>query len=263
MYEDRILAFLDILGFSEFIGTTIKDNKEDESKTKMIDNFFEETQEMINKKYHSENILSNTKSASHFSDSIVISYLVTEESGVFHLLADVLFLCVTALQKNFLLRGTIVQGKLYHKENRIFGPALITAAKMEKNMAIFPRIIFDDTILKIAEDFPAKWPSEKEQLRVIKKLILRDFDGLNFINYFDGINYVVGDNYGILVYLKALRNIIIKLREEMSDDLNLKSKYLWLKEKYNTVLNKYKKKNSKNKTESLELSEYLEVTTLL
>ena len=37
----------------------------------------------------------------------------------------------TLLQKGFLIRGGITVGKLYHKENVVFGPALIEAVKIE------------------------------------------------------------------------------------------------------------------------------------
>ena len=265
MYVNRVLAYIDILGFSEFIKTTIGNGIEDESKTKMIDNFFNEAQEMLSKKYPFDDTFVNTKIVTHFSDSFVISYLITEESGIFHLLAEVLFLCVTALQKGFLFRGSIVHDKLYHTESKIFGPALVTASKLEKNMAIYPRIILDDEILYIAEKYPAKWPSKKEQIRVIKKLISKDFDGLNYINYIDGINYIVGEEHGILIYFNQLRTVIINLGKDIDKNISIKSKYLWLKEKYNTVLAKYKKKYSKNKmkTEFPELCEYLENATLL
>jgi hypothetical protein len=270
MYEDRVLAYIDILGFSEAIKKTIKeDGTESLLETQKIDNFFDKAQEELNKYYPSGDTFINSKVARNFSDSIVISYLITEESGIFHLLAEVLFFCTTALQKGFLFRGAIVHDKLYHKENKIFGPAMIKATNLEKNLAIYPRIIFDDEILEIAEKYPAKYPtkcpSKKEQIRVIKKLISKDFDGLNYINYIDGINYIVGEEHGILVHFEKLRTVIINLGKDIDKSISIKSKYLWIKEKYNTVLAEYKKKYSKNKmrTESPKLCDYLENIALL
>ena len=265
MYEDRILAFIDVLGFSKAIKKTIQeDGTENLVETQRIDNLLNEAHKMLSKYYPSDDTFVNTKVTRYFSDSIVISYLITEESGIFHLLAEVLFLCVTALQDGFLFRGAIVHDKLYHKENKIFGPAMIKATNLEKNLAIYPRIILDDEILDIAEKYPAKWPSKNKQLKVIKKLISKDFDGLNYINYFDGINYVVGEENGISVYLKSLRTTIIKLREDMGENISIKSKFLWLKEKYNTVLIEYKRKYSKEnkRLEFPELCDYLENATL-
>jgi len=87
-------------------------------------------------------------------------------------------------------------------------------------------------------------------------MILRDFDGLYYLNYFDIINYIVGPNYGILTYFKSLREVIINLQEKAKVNMQIKSKYLWLKEKYNDLLKKYKRKYCNEKTRN-ELYDYL------
>jgi len=261
MYEDRVLAYFDILGFSEAIKKTIDKDKEIETETKRIDDILENLLD-IKRNASLDKSISN-KVISYFSDCIAISYPMTEESGIFHIICDILFRCLNILQKGFLMRGAITCDKLYHSEEKIFGPAMIKAVEMEKNLAIYPRIITYDTIFSIAEKYPSKLPSKKEQLRVINKLLFKDFDGLYFINYFDGINYVVGDDGGILVYLESLRARITELREKMNNDEKTKSKYLWLKEKYNTVLAYYKRKYNKKETESPKLHEYLEKTILI
>jgi len=236
MYQERILAYIDILGFSAAIKKTINKNEEVEAKTVNIFNILEDINEFKNKKYTGTSI--NSRVVSHFSDCAAISYLKEEKAGVFHILSDIIFLCYGVLQKGFLFRGAITCGKLYHKE-KLFGPAMITAVDMEKNLAIYPRIVLDKEILVIAEEHPSEYPSKKEQLRVIKKLILKDFDGLYYLNYFDAINYIVGQEYGILSYFKPLRKNIIDLQKIAENDMSVKAKYLWLKNKYNTVLKKY------------------------
>jgi hypothetical protein len=48
MYEDRVLAFIDVLGFSGAINNTIKNDTEDETETKRIDNLIKELQWDLN-----------------------------------------------------------------------------------------------------------------------------------------------------------------------------------------------------------------------
>ena len=259
MYQDRVLAFIDVLGFSDKIKNTMKNDKEDETKTEKIYNLFRDAQSLINKKYPDSVNGESTKVANQFSDSILISHSFTEKAGVFHILADVLFLCVAALQKGFLFRGAIVCDKLCHEETIIFGPALVNAVEMEKSLAIYPRIILNKEIIDIAEKYPADWPSKNEQTKVINKLISKDFDGLYYINYFDAINYVVGENDGVLEYFNSLRIIIDNLEKDQKDKICLRSKYLWIKEKYNNTLKGLQKNycNDHVKIDSPDLYNYL------
>ena len=264
MYENRIVAFVDILGTSNAIKETVNNGVENKGATEDIYNLLKSTQEELNKIENYNTTIKNSKITNHFSDSIVISDLVTKESGVLHILVEILFLCTTALEKNFFLRGAIVCDQLCHTKDIIFGPALIDAYKKEKDLAIYPRILIDEKVLDIAQKYPAKWLSKTERLKIEKKLIAKDFDGLNYINYFDGINYIIGEKDGILTYLKLLRTAIINMRKDMHKDISIKSKYLWLKEKYNTVLTKYKRKYSKEnkRLEFPGLCDYIENATL-
>ena len=56
MYQDRILTFIDVLGFKEKIeGTIDKEKNENEAETKKIYNFFEDAQKLL------ENTFNNNK----------------------------------------------------------------------------------------------------------------------------------------------------------------------------------------------------------
>jgi len=244
-YNERVLAYIDLIGFSAAINETIKENEEDEDKIKNIFNILDD----INELYKPSLTLISSKTVSHFSDCAAISYLKEERESIFHILSDILFLSYGILQKGLLFRGAITCGKLFHTKEKLFGPAMLCAVKMEKNLAIYPRIILDKETLAIAEEHPSEY-SPKNQVKVINKLIVKDFDGLYYLNYFDAINYIVGQEYGILSYFRPLRKIIIDLQKEAENDIGVKAKYLWLKNKYNTVLKKYKTKYKNEKTQN-------------
>jgi hypothetical protein len=248
MYEDRVLAFIDVLGFSEMVKRTIKDGVEVENETEKIGALFNDFQELVHRPVSSSNDSSQTsKIVNHFSDSIVISYLKTEKSGIFHILVDILFLCATVLQRGFLLRGAIVCGKLYHTETKIYGPALVKAYEMERKIAVYPRIILDDNILDIAKEYPRDIYYKNMEFKTIEKMILKDFDGFYFINYFDLTKIdMIDKNEGVPEYFELLRNKIVNT--EIEDNPGVKSKYLWLKGKLPLVLKRYKRIFYNNKT---------------
>jgi len=259
-YQEKIIAYIDILGFSNKVRNTVDNNtkEEIESESNNINKYFDNVLELKRKYIHSENINSSRK-ISHFSDSIVISYLLEEEGGIFHLLTDILFLCITVLLDGYLIRGAISSGKLHHSENKLYGPALIYAYNMEKELASYPRIVFEKNIITIAEKYLEKWPSKSVQLKAINKLIEKDFDGLYYLNYFSSIEYIFGATNGLLVYLKAFKYKILDLKKNIEYDNSIKSKYLWLKEKYNIALKNLKKKylKEKIKIECSKLYEFL------
>jgi hypothetical protein len=264
MYEDRVLAFIDVLGFSEAVKNTIKNDTEDETETNKIDNLIKNLQWDLNFDKDEEGKHFNSKVVSQFSDSLIISYLMTEEAGIFKILLDLLYICATALYNGFLLRGAVVCDKVYHIEKKVFGPALVKAYEMEKNLAIYPRIILDDNIISIAMTYHLKDHDSETEINHINELILKDFDGLNYINYFDAIESELDAGFEEMPeYLDNLRNIIKKMEE--IDKFSVKSKYLWLKEKYNFVITNYKKNydNERAMHEYPELYDYYKNITLL
>ena len=233
-YHKRILAFIDILGFSEMVNNTIdKEDKEINDKTDIIYNFFEDAQKLLNRSYNN-NKETDSRVVNHFSDSIVISYLETEEGGVFRCFTDVIFLLLTALHKKILLRGSIVCDWLFHENNKIFGPALVKAYNIEKNIAIYPRVVFNKELLDIANMYPANWINKSDRNTISNELITKDFDGLYYFDYIKIINYFTSDNNSI--YFNLLRKAIEYL--DNSNDMKKYSKYLWLKEKYFELFNK-------------------------
>lgn len=83
MYEDRIVAFVDILGFkNEIEKKTINpsSNIENEKETERIYDFIS----LLNKDFVKRNTSDDsTYRVSQFSDSLVISYSVSEKASVF------------------------------------------------------------------------------------------------------------------------------------------------------------------------------------
>jgi hypothetical protein len=236
MYEERVLAFIDILGFTTAIDNTIKkDGNEDYIETQKIDNILNDLRWQLKDKDY---LISNefpigSKVTSQFSDSIIISYSKTEEIGIYRILLDIYFLCITAMQNGFLFRGAVVCGKVFHTKEKIFGPAFIKAYNMERKKAIFPRVIIDDDVLAIAKNNYSKCANPDAEYNDLLKLIPCDFDGIRYIDYVNKLYTGVGvgekeeREHRILIC-----EIIKKMEEKINTLESIKRKYLWLKEKF-------------------------------
>ena len=74
---------------------------------------------------------------SFFSDNFVVSGSPSQVELVFKILA---FSSHALLRANFLVRGGVTIGNLYHKDNVLFGPALVEAVDLEKK-ANYPRLL--------------------------------------------------------------------------------------------------------------------------
>ena len=136
VYDKRIIAFFDILGFESMI------KKLDVIKIKSIlsiPKIYFETQSK--EKY--ENI-----QISIFSDSIIISFIYTEEQAVYNLFLDFMNIIIKFIESGVVCRGFITKGEAIHIENEIFCHGFIDAIKKEKIMN-YPRVGFTEEIYQI------------------------------------------------------------------------------------------------------------------
>jgi hypothetical protein len=128
-YQDNIVAFIDVLGFSEIVysNTTQSINKYFDI---ILNTFCEATV-----KNHFKFIL--------VSDSIVVT-AKNNNSNVKQMVKVLCKLQEILLVNGILLRGAISFGKLYlnKSKNIIVGPGLINAYRLE-SQTIYPRIILD------------------------------------------------------------------------------------------------------------------------
>jgi len=254
-YEERIFAFIDILGFKEkIINTTHEDTGvEKETETDEIDKLYDNVFKLKNELFgNTDNFVIN-REVGYFSDSIAISYLLKEEAGILHVLAGITLFFISILHDGYLIRGAITYGKLHHSGNKLFGPAMLTAYDMERKLAFYPRIVIEKNIIDIAEKYSA-------YSNVLRKIVKKDFDGLYYLDYFGAIDHIFGGSQGFLSYFQSYKRSMDKLHQKIEKDLSIKSKYLWLKEKYNAALRKSKKiyYNEKTKIECFDLFEFLE-----
>jgi len=245
-YETRIICFLDILGFKELINSTIQDNGEDNEKN--IGNLIKALT-----KFKDFSLINQNRSTkvTWFSDTLVFSFLISEESGVFDALLDIQLILADLVFEKILCRGGVAIGKLIHTEELLFGPALIDAYYYESKCAMYPRVIVPEEIISIGKKYHAKHHCSGTEERFIKGLIEKDFDGMYYIDYFRSIQSEFDEpHYNYILYLHELSKIIDKGLQSANPAIRIK--YLWMKEKYNSVV-KDIKSNLDNWNDDIEV----------
>lgn len=233
-YEDRIICFIDILGFKEIINNTIDSNGNTiEERIKILEEAFSRVRYFLD--IDNPNEFSKSKMVTQFSDCVVISFKYSEESEVFYTLLDIQHLLINLVFLGMICRGGIVFGKILHTEKMIFGPGLIDAYTLESKAANYPRIILDESVLKVAARYHAHHHTPKLELESLKSILGRDSDGMYFIDYFASAQSELDDpEYDFPIYLDKLGAIIKNGVGSKQPDI--KVKYNWLKQNYNKVV---------------------------
>lgn len=139
-YEDRLVAFLDLLGFSRMV----------------IDRKDEDVEFVVNLipdmlRTHKNNVLREDLQVTNISDSIIMSVRAKPDK----ILKDLFNICVMIgrLQhelviNGYYMRGGISVGKLIHDSNKnlIVGPAYIQAYLLESKKSIVPRVVIGEEV---------------------------------------------------------------------------------------------------------------------
>ena len=202
IYEDRIVVFLDILGFQKIINKTLQpDGSDNSSEIENLVNTFKDI-ECFTMPDHTE--LNNGKKVTQFSDSLVISFPVTLQGGLWSTLFDLRLLIINLINRNMLCRGAITIGKLYH-DKYVFGPALIEAYILESNIAYYPRVILSEKVIKAGKKSPYFIHTSEEEEHYIKDLLDKDEDAMYFIDYFNIGESALDDPENFPIYLGKLR----------------------------------------------------------
>jgi hypothetical protein len=223
IYERRLILFIDFLGFKEVVASTERDPA---ALTRLIAALDE-----IGRL--GEASIFPTQQVTQFSDSVVMSYRVTEESGVFWMLNAIALTVISLAERGFLLRGAVTIGDLYHSRSHVVGPAMVRAYEMESKIARYPRVIIDPAVISLAGRRRSEHHSVDEEEGYVRDFITEDDDGQLFIDYisWNAVVNVAGAQDEL--YPNYLAQISRLLRMGLAHaDPRVAEKYLWLYPRY-------------------------------
>ena len=229
-YEDRVVCFLDVLGFQYHIERTV--NKDGSDVEQNIDNLaqaFLDIRDLLDIDRPDERL--GGQEVTQFSDSLVISFPAIEESGVFFALLNILWVQMNLARHGLLVRGAVARGKLIHNLKVLFGPALIEAYLLETKAALYPRVIVSKSIidLGISKRFKGNLPQHEEES--IMDILKKDSDGMYYVDYLTKAQGELNEpELDYPLYLGTLQQIIAHGLEVK--DPSIAIKYQWMKEKF-------------------------------
>jgi hypothetical protein len=223
-YEQRIVLFLDFLGFKEIVDGTVGSTTNLDVLLSAIDHLYE---------IGDDKDLYASVCATTFSDSVVLSYAVREQSAVFHLLLDIAYAIIGLVARGFLVRGAVTIGELVHTKKYLVGPAMVRAYEMESKEAKFPRVLLDPGLVEIARQAHADHHDPEDEEGYVRLLMTKDRDKRHFIDYvsWESVVNVAGmedDNYSD--YLRGISSIL--RRGFDNPNAGVLEKYLWIHKQY-------------------------------
>jgi hypothetical protein len=237
-YQDRIVCFLDILGFREHVAQSLTvDGGDSPQKIQQLAEALNQVREICD--VDRPEARPETE-ITQFSDSIVLSFLSGAESGVFDALLSILWVQIGLVYSGILCRGGVARGKLIHTPKVLFGPAMVDAYLLESQAALYPRVILDESIIRAGMTAHARHHRPEHEKEAITDLLSQDADGRYYVDYLTKAQSELNDpEYDYPEYLGRIQRII-------SAGLNLKSpsiviKYQWLKNKFSPYLKEVKR----------------------
>ena len=223
VYEQRLILFIDFLGFKEVVASTERDPDGLGRLLAAMDDIGTLGEASIFK----------SQRVTQFSDSVVMSYRVTERSGVFWMINAISLTVISLAERGFLLRGAVTVGDLHHNSRHIVGPAMVKAYEMESKVACHPRVIIDPAVIRLARNRRNEDHTPDEEEAFVRDFMAEDADGHLFIDYisWNAVVAVAGaDDLGYPGYLGTLSGLLANgLAHE---DVRVAAKFLWLHPRY-------------------------------
>ncbi|WP_241690262.1 hypothetical protein [Burkholderia pseudomallei] len=245
-YEERVVAFIDILGFKEWIGKSAKQaellHRIHAALDIRIDGFAQAFAPLVDLKMTPNDFDDRFHS---FSDFIVMS--VRRDICEIGLLVFAVFkVCRTLLSYGFASRGGIAMGDLYHRHNdpenptappMVFGPAFVDAYTFESTHADGPRVILQNKVWQHIDRKCDERPSSKLS-QFLRTHVHRAEDGPTYINIFADLGtsafYEFSSNMD--TELQAIHKHICTALDESSDRPHQFKKNAQLAREFNAAL---------------------------
>ncbi|MCB0720966.1 MAG: hypothetical protein KDC42_01575 [Ignavibacteriae bacterium] len=252
-YTEKIVVFLDILGFSNMLNVFEKealgnddsgiDLYHQSPKLNSILKVIDDSIQLLNK---------NQCKCYLFSDNICFTIdFVDDETEFPDLFIEVLLL-INILFKDFLkngylLRGGIDVGWFLEDDSKAIGVPLLNAYYLESKIAIYPRVLLSEKFIEYLKQYAAS-NVIKDSLINKKDLLIYNQQNRYYLNSFAYI-FEIEDKNEKIDYFITISNMVSELYSKQSYKgkrliecrkvLHVKKKYKWFINEYNKFINLY------------------------
>lgn len=194
-YIDCYVAFIDILGFKEFILDKSSTFEKVKSLFDLMKLIYAEQSFVIQSDVLTTKMMRKVK-VNFVSDTVILSIPKFEKNSLEVLIFVIdVFISNVLLNHQLLFRGAISEGAFYSCNDIIFGPSIVNAAILESKNAIYPRIIIPSNIVDSYNSTAS-------------------VDSMNGIKYLIEKDSVICDDFYIINYLKYTINRMNETAQE-------------------------------------------------
>lgn len=222
-YPDRIVAFIDILGFRQLVLTA------GENPQGLLQELTSLLSANVSKKWSE----SKGFKIKMFSDCICASAPNTF-SGLIMAIVNISNIQQAFLRRKLLLRGGLSFGRHYESRTLIFSEALIKAYTIESSVAVYPRVVLDESLVQrfFGNDSGALTPGKT----LANCFLQRDSDGKAFVNYFPSVTHSVEIDKKRRIGLERQKELILDARKNHPTDTSIMFKLSWVERYHNFVV---------------------------
>lgn len=235
IYEYRILAFVDILGFKNMIQQSTCNSLE-QKRILTAMNIIHSYKELNDFGFDGEGLRKYGVQVTTFSDSAIISYPISYDGGLFHVLIDLIHLQIDLSNLGIFIRGGVSIGLAYHDKYNAFGPAMNDAYMLESKEAKFPRIILTSQTLNSGVA-ASRNHQNLSDISLLKSIIKQDKDGFYYLDYLRQFQELDYPEYDYYIWLTRIRDHLINNLNLYYSDTEIYHKYLWMLDYWNDVFN--------------------------
>lgn len=225
-YEDRMVAFIDILGWRNIVERSVEDSDLRQRmlagfgalELRAFDPFTIDFREFAPKDLFC--------TMSQISDTVILSR--SANTWPFWFTIELGILARVMMAVGFVVRGGVTIGKMYHEGTIAVGPALTRAYMLESEVALYPRIVIDPVH---AERFCV---SDREDSAFELHTIRSGLDGLWFINFLHPMFANPSDfpHVKLLEFREFLQQSLIR----SANQPRISEKYSWLTKYFDTLV---------------------------
>lgn len=176
-----------------------------------------------------------------FSDSVVQAVPIASDlpaaSPLFQLVLEVAQLQAALAIRDYFARGAITLDKFHSYEGLIFGPALVEAVALEREVAVNPRIVISPAVSTALLTSMRSGGLGKVFAEGIPILI--DEDGVPFVDYLSGALHA-DPGIDLTELLKAHREAVERQLDRQRSNFGRWSKHRWVAEYHNSICTEFR-----------------------
>lgn len=234
IYEKRVVAFVDILGFKNMVVASQTDIIQQQRILQAMDIIH--SHKKMNDEFLGGGLKEFGVQVTTFSDSAIISYPITYDGGLFFVLLDLIHLQLDLLKVGMFIRGGVCIGDAHHDAFNAFGPAIIEAYYLESQKAIYPRIILTQDTINQGIAYSPSHQNEYD-INLLYSLVQMDSDGWVYLDYLKQYQELNNPGYDYYILMKKSRENLINNLNFYFNQARIYQKYVWLLNYWNKTLN--------------------------